>query len=143
MASPIRRLDGITYWVIDEPTDIYDFVNRQLRLEWIGDARDEGREPKEDVWLKNLSKRKWQLEILGLELINPNPYEFIPRTGYNFEERLIQRVMQLQRVIEKYGSVIWPVIVKGEDLQLVDGFCRFTTLKEMGITKLYAYVGRL
>ena len=142
MASPIRRLEGITYWVIDEPTDIYDFVNRQLRLEWIGDARDEGREPEEDVWLKDLSKRKWQLEILGLELINPNPYEFIPRTGYNFEERLTQRVMQLHRAIEKYGSVIWPVTVRGEDLQLVDGFCGFTTLKEMGITKLYAYVGR-
>ena len=119
MASPIRRLDGITYWVIDEPTDIYDFVNRQLRLEWIGDARDEGREPKEDVWLKDLPKRKWQLEILGLELINPNPYEFIPRTGYNFEERLTQRVMQLHRAIEKYGSVIWPVTVRGKTCNLL------------------------
>ena len=50
--------------------------------------------------------------------------------------------MQLHKAIEEYGSVIWPVTVRGEDLQLVDGFCRFTTLKEMGITKLYAYVGR-
>lgn len=142
MASPIRRLDGITYWVIDDPIDIYDFMNTQLRLEWIGDAADEGRRPEEDMWLKDLSKRKWQLEILDLNEINSNPYEFVPRTGYNFEERLSQRAMVLRRAMEKYGSVIWPVTVRGEDLQLVDGFCRFTTLKEMDITRLYAYVGR-
>ena len=143
IVSPIRRLDGITYWVLDDPSDIYDFMNAQLRLEWIGDAMDEGREPKKDIWLKELSKRRWRLEILELNSIRPNPYEFVPRSGYDFEERPLQRSKQLRKAIEKYGSIIWPVTVRGEDLQLVDGYCRFTTLKAMGVSRIYAYVGRL
>jgi hypothetical protein len=143
LTTPIRRLDGITYWVIDDASDIYDFMNTQLRLEWIGDAKDEGRQPEDDAWLQELSKRKWRLEILELNSIKPNPYEFIPRTGYNFEERLAQRSKELRKAIEEYGSLIWPLTVRGEDMQLVDGYCRYTTLKAMKVTRVYAYVGRL
>jgi len=102
LTAPIRRLDGITYWVIDDANDIYDFMNTQLRREWIGDAKDEGRHPEDDTWLRELSKRKWRLEILELKTIRPNPYEFIPRTGYNFEERLAQRSKDLHPGI-RYG----------------------------------------
>jgi len=143
MASPIRRLDRITYWVIDDPADIYDFMNTQLRLEWVGDAKDEGRELEADRWLRELSKRKWRLEISDLNALKPNPYEFIPRTGYDFEGRLAERSKQLRKAIEEYGSVIWPVTVRAEDAQLVDGYCRFTTLKAMGVPRIYTYVGRL
>lgn len=143
MTTPIRKLDGITYWVIEDADDIGDFMNAQLRKEWIGDAMDEGRRPEEDTWLQQLSKRNWRLEILPIALIKPNPYEFIPKTGYNFEERLAQRSKDLRRALEKYGSVIWPVTVRGEDIQLVDGYCRLTTLKAMKVPRTYAYVGRL
>jgi hypothetical protein len=141
--TPIRRVDGITYWVIDDANAIYDFMNTQLRQEWIADAKDEGREPEEDTWLQELSTRKWRLEILEVNTIKPNPYEFIPRTGYHFEERLAQRSKELRKAIEKYGSIIWPVTVRGEDLQLIDGYCRYATLKAMNVPRTYAYVGRL
>jgi hypothetical protein len=143
LTTPIRRLDGITYWVIDHADDIYNFMNTQLRLEWIGDARDEGRQPEEDTWLQQLSKRAWRLEILELNAIKPNPYEFIPRTGYYFQERLTQRSKELRRAIENYGSVIWSVTVRGEDMQLVDGYCRFATLKAMNVPRVFTYIGRL
>jgi hypothetical protein len=143
LTTPIRRLDGITYWVIDDASDIYDFMNTQLRLEWIGDAKDEGRQHEDDAWLQELSKRKWRLEILELNSIKPNPYEFIPRSGYDFEERLAQRSKELRKAIEGYGSLIWPLTVRGEDMQLVDGYCRYTTLKAIKVTRVYAYVGRL
>ena len=142
LTSPIRRLDGVTYWVIDDDNDIYDFINTQLRQEWVADAKDEGRQPEEDAWLQELSKRRWRLEILELYTIKPNPYEFIPRVGYNFEERLAQRSKELRKAIEKYGSIIWPITVRGEDMQLVDGYCRCTTLKAMDVARAYAYVGR-
>jgi hypothetical protein len=142
LTTPIRRLDGVTYWVIDDDNDIYDFINTQLRQEWVADAKDEGRQPEEDAWLQQLSDRKWHLEVLELYTIKPNPYEFIPRTGYNFEERLAQRSKELRKAIEKYGSIIWPISVRGEDMQLVDGYCRFTTLKAMNVARTYAYVGR-
>jgi len=141
--TPIHRLEGITYWVIEDGNGIHDFINTQLRQEWISDTEDEGRQPEEDVWLQQLSRRKWRLEILELNAIRPNPYEFIPRAGYNFEERLAQRSKALRRAIEKYGSIIWPITVRAEDMQLVDGYCRFIALKVMGVSKAYAYVGML
>jgi hypothetical protein len=68
---------------------------------------------------------------------------FIPRTGYDFEERLARRSHELRKVVETYGSVIWPVIVRSEDMLLVDGYCRFTTLRAMNVPRTYAYVGIL
>ena len=82
----MRRLDGIAYWVIEDPDEIYDFINSQIRKEWTADAKDEGRNPQEDIWLLGLSKREWRLEILQLDEIKPNPYEFIPKISYDLGE---------------------------------------------------------
>ena len=48
MNTPIRRLEGISYWVIDDPDAIYDFINTEIRKEWEADARSEHRDPKDD-----------------------------------------------------------------------------------------------
>jgi len=141
--ATLRKLDGITYWVIEDPDEIHEFTNTQIRKEWTQDAKDEGRDPQDDAWLQALPKRKWRLEILELGGIKPNPYEFIPGTGYNFEERLAKRSGRLRKAVQTYGSVIWPVVIRGEDMQLVDGYCRFTTLKAMNVPRIYAYVGKL
>ena len=137
----LRRLDGVTYWVIEDPNEIHEFIDTQIRKEWTQDAKDEGRDPRDDAWLQALPQRKWCLEILELGAIKPNPYEFIPETGYNFEERLAKRSQQLREAVETYGSVIWPVVIRGEEMQLVDGYCRFTMLKAMNVPRIYAYVG--
>jgi hypothetical protein len=139
--TTLRRLDGVTYWVIEDPNEIHEFIDTQIRKEWTQDAKDEGRDPRDDAWLQALPQRKWCLEILELGAIKPNPYEFIPETGYNFEERLAKRSQQLREAVETYGSVIWPVVIRGEDMQLVDGYCRFTMLKAMNVPRIYAYVG--
>ena len=34
----LRRVDGITYWVIDGPKQIRKFINTNLRQEWKKDA---------------------------------------------------------------------------------------------------------
>ncbi len=73
MASPIRRLEGISYWVIEDSVGIYDFVNTELRREWEEDVRSEGRDPKDDEWLKTLAKREWKLDIVKLEQIRLSP----------------------------------------------------------------------
>jgi len=141
--TTLRKLDGITYWVIEDSDEIREFINTQIRKEWIQDAKDEGRDPQDDAWLQALPQRKWRLEILELGHIRPNPYEFIPKSGYNFEERLAKRSQQLRKTVETYGSVIWPVVIREEDMQLVDGYCRLTTLKAMSVPRIYAYVGSL
>jgi phosphoribosylpyrophosphate synthetase len=69
----IRRLNGITYWVIDDPDSIYDFVNSEIRREWETDAINERRNPKDDPWLRTLPRRKWHLRITDIAKIKLNP----------------------------------------------------------------------
>ena len=111
--TTLQRLDGIAYWVIQDSTEIHELINTQIRKEWAQDAKDEGRDPRDDAWLRSLQGRKWQLEILKPGDIKPDPYEFIPRAGYNFERRLGKRSQQLRKAVETHGSVIWPRGSKG------------------------------
>lgn len=57
--TPLRRLEGISYWVIKDADGIYDFINTEVRTEWEEDARSERRDPAKDEWSSNLSNRKW------------------------------------------------------------------------------------
>lgn len=144
--TPLRRLEGMTYWVIEDPDGIRDYINKEIRKEWETDARHEHREPENAPWLKTLSKRKWSLQIVELKRIklNPNIMNYVdPQRGYVFSERLVERSRELQESIRIGGSVIWPLIVRKKDMQLVDGYCRYSTLRAMDISRTYAYIGTL
>ncbi len=146
LMTPVRRLDGITYWVIEDPEGIYNFINKEIRKEWEADAKFEGRESREDLWLKTLSKRRWRLEIAKIDRIklNPNIMNYVDDVrGYNFSEELAERSDELRSSIKEYCSVVWPVIVREEDFMLVDGYCRYTALRDMNVHRIYAYVGTL
>ena len=146
LVTPVRRLEGITYWVIEDSEAIRDFVNTEIRREWEEDARFEGREPREDLWLKTLSKRRWCLEITEISHIGLNlrTMNFVDnRLGYNFAEELAKRSDELQTSIREYSTTIWPVIIREEDFQLVDGYCRYDALKMINIKRICAYIGKL
>jgi hypothetical protein len=146
VTSPLRRLQGITYWVIEDPEEIYDFINTNVRKEWEGDIEFTGGNPREDPWLQTLSYRVWRLEILKTSLVKLDPRIMNyrnPKKGYSFAESLAIRVKELRRTIETYGSVIWPIVLDGEEMRLVDGYCRFTALTEMGVSQIYAYTGKV
>ena len=146
MNTPIRRLEGISYWVIEDADAIYDFINTEIRKEWQTDARSEHREPEDDQWLQTLRKRKWRLEMTDVTLIKLNPdimnYVDLKRS-YAFSKNLKKRSSELQQAMELGGVVLSPLIVKGEDYQLVDGYCRHATLSAIGVRKTYAYIGNL
>jgi hypothetical protein len=146
LSTPTRRLEGITYWVIEGSEGIHDFINTEIRKEWETDAASEHRDPKNDPWLRSLSKRKWSLETLETARIKLNPdimnYVDVER-GYVFSESLAKRSQELQKSIEMGDLAIWPLIVRKEDTQLVDGYCRYATLKAMEVPRTYAYVGVL
>ena len=40
--------------------------------------------------------------------------------------------------IKEFLTVIWPVVLRAEGFELVDGYCRYDALK-----RIYAYVGKL
>ena len=81
---------------------------------------------------------KWSLKTIAMASLRLDP-SLIRRR--DFVERLEERSKQLRRGIELYDQVIWPVIIRGEDSMLKDGYCRSTTLKAMGVKRTLAYVG--
>jgi hypothetical protein len=144
--TPIRRLEGISYWVIDDPDAIHDFVNTEIRKEWEADARSEHRDPKDDPWLKTLKERKWRLEIMDIAQIklDPDVMNYVDaERGYVFSRSLEKRSKALQRSIELGGVVLLPFIIRKENNQLVDGYCRYTALKAMSVSRIYTYAGSL
>lgn len=129
----LRRLQGITYWVTKDPDEIRDFINTNLRQEWEADLKEEGRNVGEDDWLRTLSRRRWRLEVVEAVkvVLNPEIMNFVDqRRNYSFQASLAKRRKELRTVLDTFGGVIWPVVVR-DDMVLVDGYCRFTTLREM------------
>jgi hypothetical protein len=146
LVTPVRRLEGIAYWVIEDSRGIHDFINTEIRKEWEADAQFECRKPSEDSWLKTLLKRKWRLRVTEINRIEPAPRIMNlvdKKRGYDFVDELNNRVRELQTSIREYSTVIWPLIVREEDFQLVDGYCRYHALRKMNVRRTYTYMGKL
>ena len=142
----MRRLDGVSYWVTEDPVEIFEFVNANIGREWESDSKSEGKDPKGSEWLQNLASRKWRLEVVGIDQVKLNEelmHYSDSMTGYDFAARLQERGRVLVRDIKDYERVLPPVILRAEDNQLMDGYCRYSTLKNMGLKNIYAYVGNL
>lgn len=142
----LRRLHGVFYWVIENPRELSEFVNVNLRREWESDDKSEGKDPDKDLWLRSLDARKWKLnaiDINGIKLNEETMNYVDSTTGYDFSKRLLERTEALRREIEAFGRVIPPVVLRAEDKQLMDGYCRYSALKDMGVKSVLAYVGHL
>jgi ParB-like chromosome segregation protein Spo0J len=63
------------------------------------------------------------------------------KRGYVFLKSLTQRRRELEKEVRDFGVVIWPLVVRKEDLELVDGYCRYATLKAMNVKRVYVYAG--
>jgi hypothetical protein len=132
--------------VIDDPEGIYDFINTEIRKEWTEDARSERRNPNDDPWLETLPKRRWSLELADIEQIRLNSRIVNyadERRGYVFLKSLNLRRRELERVLRDLGVVIWPLVVRKEEWELVDGYCRYATLKAMNVKRVFIYAGSL
>jgi hypothetical protein len=76
--------------------------------------------------------------------LNPEIMNFAdPQTGYVFSKSLARRSKELLESIKMGGVVISPLIMRKEDNQLADGYCRHATLRAMSVSRTYAYVGTL
>jgi hypothetical protein len=136
----LRRVQGITYWVIDDVKEIRTFVNSNLREEWERDNQKDEVDSSTDNWLISLPRREWHLRNILTDSVNLDPSTM---TREDFKARLEERSKELRRCITEYHSVIWPVVVRGEDYQLKDGYCRYAALRKLGVNKVMAYVGTL
>jgi hypothetical protein len=144
MAGVLRRLQGVSYWIIEDPRSLYEFINTNVRLEWESDVRDAGGTIEGDQWLQALSRRRWTLEVLRLGEVRLNPVVMNHKSeakGYDFQLSLAKRTATLENGL-KSGAVIWPLIVD-ETMILRDGYCRYSTLGSLGVSEAYCYLGTL
>ena len=114
-------------------------VGVELLIGFLDVVADEAR-------LDSLPKRKWRLEIVGVDEVRMNPLIVNSadlKTGRKFMERLRERRSELRKALETGGTVIWPIVLLREQQLLVDGYCRHSTLQEMNIPEAYGYVGRI
>ncbi len=141
----IRKLHGIEYRMLEDSEDIHDFVNTEVRKELDTDLESMGEDPRYDVLLNSLSKRKWKLEIVDVGEVRLNPLVLNSadmKTGRKFMERLRERRLELRKALEAGEAIIWPIVLLHEEHLLVDGYCRHSTLQEMNVPKAYGYLGR-
>ena len=141
----LRELEGITYWVLPQ-REIGELVNSYIRREWETDKMNQNEDPKKSRWLGSLPLREWKLVKIGLTSIKLNDRIMSysdAESGYNFKRRLEERKPAIREDIEKYGGIIRPLVLRAEDLQLMDGYCRYHVLLDKGIKNAYAYLGSL
>jgi len=142
--TTVRRLRTIEYRMFEDSDDIHDFINMEIRRELEADQESMGRDPRDDALLNSLPKRKWRLEVVSVADVRLNPLimnSSDAKTGQKFTERLMERRLELRKALERSGTVISPIVLLREENLLVDGYCRHSTLQEMGIPEIYAYVG--
>ena len=142
--TTVRRLRSIEYRVFEDSDDIHDLINTEVRRELEADLESMGQDPSDDALLNSLPKRKWRLEVVSINDVRLNPLILNSsdvKTGRKFAERLKERRSELRRALEARRAVIWPIVLLREENFLVDGYCRHSTLQEMGIPETYAYVG--
>jgi hypothetical protein len=142
--TTIRRLRSIEYRVFEESDDIHDFINMEVRRELETDLESMGQNPRNDALVNSLPKRKWKLEVISVDDVRLNPKIMNStdiNTGRRFTERLAERRAALLRALQSAGTVILPIVLLREENLLVDGYCRHSTLQEMGVPETYAYVG--
>ena len=144
-ARVLRKLEGITYWVIEDPEEIRELVCDNIRKEWEADIAEQ-KDHEGGTWLGTIQARDWRLEEIGLVKIRLSAAVMDyanEETGYNFRKRLEERKRTLEREINRFGAVIRPLVLRGEDMQLMDGYCRYHVLHDRGIAKALSYVGTL
>jgi hypothetical protein len=141
----LRKLDGITYWVIEDPEEIRELVCDNIRMEWEADIAEQ-KDHEEGAWLGTIQARDWRLKVVGLDeiklsmdIMNYTNEE----TGYNFRKRLEERKKILERDIDRFGAVIRPLVLRAEDMQLLDGYCRYHVISDRRVAKAFAYLGSL
>jgi len=134
----LRRVQGITYWVLNDPREIRRFINSNVKGEWERDNKEDGVDSDTDDWLLSLPKRDWRMRILETTKVRLDP-SMMARES--FTRRLDERSNEMRRSISEYQIVIWPIVIRAEDNMLKDGHCRFTTMQKMQIGKVMAYVG--
>jgi len=122
-------LQGVNYAVVRESM-IRAHLFGKLLPEWGEEAFNEEL-PEMDGWL-------WRAERVKISDIKL--WDEVMRDP-TFILELEKRVaMQKDRIVQ--GEHIEPIVIRGRDMVIYDGYARLHVLKQLGKTEVMAYIGR-
>ena len=136
------KLGDFTYNILPE-LQIKPFLMEYLKREWEIDHIEFPDQAWTLEWLDLLSRMEFALKIVRLEEIclrqelmnyRSDTYDFIA----SLRERADERKESFLR-----GVSLEPLVVNGDNMELMDGYTRYIVLKEYRQKYIYAYVGRV
>ena len=128
MYNLIRDCNGVKYRLLRDDK-IREFVLDVANAEWEPhDFEDYG---------DDLQHSVWELREVELEQIEPNE-ELL--ASPNFQEDLKPRIAEIKALLQN-AQAIPPLILRGSDFLIFDGYARYQAFKDLGIRKCLAYVG--
>ncbi|MDP3883133.1 MAG: hypothetical protein Q8Q48_03710 [Candidatus Staskawiczbacteria bacterium] len=123
-----KVLEGVTYNILEED-QIEAYVRRIAKEEW---SFNDFEECEKDLSLN------WALEEVRVSDIKPN--EELLKTE-KFQLDLKPRIIKIRDLLNN-NQAVPPLILRGLDYFIFDGYARYHVLKEKRIEKCLAYVGR-
>lgn len=127
-APVLQMVDDISYALI-EKSKILPYILAIANKEW---------EPNDFIkYGDDLNISQWILKIVSISEIKEQPHLMESQT---FQEDLEKRIM-IQRNLFAKQKPLTPIILRGSDYLLFDGYARVHFLQELGIKRVLAYVG--
>jgi len=125
----VVMLEGVRYRVMEE-SDIKDHLFRALLAEWGREAFDEE--------LPDMDRWSWKVETIRISDIKLWD-ELMGDAAFisELEERI-----KVQKDLISRGEDIEPIVIRGRDMVIYDGYARLHALKQLGKDAVLAYVGR-
>lgn len=132
-----RTLGKFTYNVLTDPLLIQAYLMKWIMKEWESDHNEAPAEHWTVEWMAVFPKLKFSLKVIQLQDIRPNADLFsVEQFQKGLKERADEREDSMLR-----GVSIEALLVNGKDLELMDGYTRYTVLKRHDQKEVYAYIG--
>lgn len=131
------KLGDFTYHVMTKPADIRSHLMKWIMREWESDHTLAPDEHWTVAWMSVLPKMTFQLEIVRLEDIHPNPALWgVEQFQVELKERADDREESFLR-----GGSVEPLLINRDGFELMDGYTRYLVLKRHKQKEVYAYIG--
>ncbi len=134
-------LGAFTFHVLSEPRAIRRLLLKCIMAEWAHDHAVGPDEPWTVEWMERLPRMQFALHRVAVSAIRPRPdlmaYE---RPGYSFVAELDARVEEREQALQR-GCSMEPLLIDASNMELMDGYVRYTLLCRHRQRLAYAYLG--
>lgn len=132
-----RKLGDFTYNVLSDPIAIKSYLMKWIMSEWEFDHREAPDEHWTVSWMEALPKLEFTLQVIRLENVRPNADLWsVAEFQTSLQERAEERELSMLR-----GVSIEPLLINRNGFELMDGYTRYTVLKQYEQKEVYAYIG--